>query len=310
MKTMVILNPKSRAGSDPGMETVLRAKFPAPDGQMAKTCHPGHATEIARRAVREGVDRIVIAGGDGTIHEVINGMIGSAVRLAVIPAGTANDLASYFSSLTDVGSACDAIQNGTVRPTDVIQVNDRYYITAGGVGFPSEVASLANAIKTKTRTGRLLARLFSSLFYCAAALLAILVRARHNIVRINSNGSDITSDIFSLTISNQPFLGKKFRVSPGAANDDGRMDVCLIPNSKTGLGALAVVLKVIAGRHVLSPKVKTWRADRLELQSRQALPFLADGELNLKATKFTIQVHPRMVNMIVPVRKLDPGVQT
>jgi YegS/Rv2252/BmrU family lipid kinase len=300
MKTVVILNRKSRAGNNPGLELLLKKKFPAPEGKLEITAYPGHATEIARRAVENHAGQIVIVGGDGTFHEVVNGIIGSSVLLAIVPAGTANDLASYLSFPNDVARACDAIRQGVVRPTDIIQVNERYFITAGGIGFPSEVAALANAIKSKTRIGRLLSRLFSSLFYCVSALLAILVRTRHRVVRITSNGDDITSDVFSLTISNQPFLGKKFRVSPGAVNNDGQMDVCLIPNSKTGLGALAIVLKVILGRHVLSRSVKRWRAERLEVESRRALPFLADGELDLRATKFTVQVHPRAVNLIVP----------
>lgn len=302
MKTVVILNPKSRVGSNPRVELILKNRFPAPRGELVRTACPGHATEIARRAVREGADRIVIVGGDGTIHEVINGVIGSSVPLAVIPAGTANDLASCLSLPTDVARACDTVQQGVVRPTDAIRVNEKYFITAGGVGFPSEVAGLANAIKKRTRIGGLLARLFSSLFYFAAALLAILVRRRHNIVRVRSNGHDITADILSLTVSNQPFLGRKFRVSPGAVNNDGQMDICLIPNSKSALAVLWVVLNVFFGRHVLSPRVRTWQADRLELESARALPFLGDGELDLKARQFTVQVHPQAVNMIVPAR--------
>jgi YegS/Rv2252/BmrU family lipid kinase len=250
--------------------------------------------------VRAGVGTVIVVGGDGTIHEVLNGLVGSSARLGIIPAGTANDLASYFGLPRDVEKACGVIQEGRSRPTDVIHVNDMYYITAGGVGFPSDVACLANLIKQKSRLGRFLARVLASKLYVVSAVWAIFARAKHTMMRVHSAGTDLKSDVLSLTVSNQPFLGGKFLISPGAVNDDGRADVCLIPNSKSALGVLAVVLKVLSGRHVNSPSVRTWRTDRLEIEVERPLAFLGDGEVQSAAKKFTVRVHPRAVEVIVP----------
>jgi len=300
MKTLIILNPRSRGGSDPRLEPFLRSKFRPPETVLIRTAYPGHATVIARQAARDKVGMVIVVGGDGTIHEALNGLVGSPVRLALIPTGTANDLASYFGLPGDIEKASEVIQRGNFQPTDVIQVNDRYYITAGGVGFPSDVAALANRIKRNSWFGRLLARSLASKLYIVSATWAIFARAKHTVTRVRSAGRDLASDILSLTVSNQPLLGGKFRISPGAVNDDGRADVCLIPNSKSALGVLVVILKVLFGRHVNSASVRTWRADRLEIEAERPLTFLGDGELELTAAKFTIQVHPRAVDIIIP----------
>jgi YegS/Rv2252/BmrU family lipid kinase len=300
MKALIILNPRSRGGGDSRVEAVVRTKFPPPETQLIKTEYPGHATVIARQAVRERVGMVIVVGGDGTVHEVLNGLVGSSVRLAIIPTGTANDLASYFGLPGDIEKACRVVQGGIAQPTDVIQVNDRFYITAGGVGFPSDVAGVASLIKRKSRFVRLIGRALAGKLYVVAAVWAILSRARHTIARVHSAGRDLTSDILSLTISNQPVLGGKFLISPGAVNDDGRADVCLIPNSQSALGVLGVIIKVLSGRHVNCPSVKTWRTDRLEIEAERPLAFLGDGELGGKTRKFSIRVHPRAVEVIAP----------
>ncbi len=301
MKTVVICNPRSRASGLDNIEAVLRQKLTGTDLEFKTTAFPGQATAIARAAVRGKADMIVAVGGDGTVHEVLNGVVGSRACLAVIPAGTANDLARYYHLPRDVHRAADMIRERLTCRPDVIRVNGRYYLTAGGVGFPSLVAAIANSMKKGTRLGRFLSRLLSSKLYIVAALWAIFSGSKErHIVRVGSNGHARTADIFSLTINNQPFLGKNFLVAPGAANDDGQMDVCLIRNSKNAFGRLFIVLKVLTGRHVHSPSVKLWRTDRLCIKADRPLPFLGDGEIIRGFARFDIRVVQNAVNLVVP----------
>jgi YegS/Rv2252/BmrU family lipid kinase len=308
MKIVVICNPKSRAGEPDNLELILRQKLAGEELEFKTTAYPGQATAIARRAVQGQADVIVVVGGDGTIHEVLNGVVGARVSLAVIPAGTANDLARYYHLPRHVDKAADMIRERLTCRADVIQVNNRYYLTAGGVGFPSLVASIADSIKNRTGLGRFLGRLLSSKLYIVAALRAVFSRSKEkNIVRVGSNGKARTEDIFSLTINNQPFLGKNFLVAPGAVNDDGQMDVCLIQNSKNALDRLMIVLKVLAGRHANSPSVRLWRTDHLRLEAEKPLPFLGDGEIIPGFAKFDIRVVPGAVDLIVPAHAGDTG---
>jgi len=301
MKTLIILNPKSKAGNSGNLESILKKKFAGSDTRLLKTAYPGQATEIARRAVGEHVDTIVVVGGDGTIHEVLNGILGSSVALGIIPTGTANDLASYYHLPAEVEKASDIILCRRIHPADVIQVNHHYYITAGGMGLPSDVASIANSIKSRGTAGRILGRFLSSKLYLIAALWAILAKPRRrNFVTIRSRHLAFASDILSLTVNNQPFLGKNFLISPGAANDDGKLDVCLIKNPKQRFAVLPILIKVLSGKHVHLPCVTAWRTDSLVVEAEHPLPFLGDGELFQKSRKFKIQIFPRALNLIVP----------
>jgi YegS/Rv2252/BmrU family lipid kinase len=301
MKTWVVLNPKAQAGRAERIESALKKKFPASDVRFTKTSYPGHATAIARRAVAEHADVIVAVGGDGTIREVVNGVLGSRVAIGIIPAGTANDLAAYYHLPGEIDKAGDIILARKVRPADAIQVNGEYYITAGGLGLPSEVAHMANWIKSRGGFGRFLGRFLSSQLYMVIALWMVLVKSRRrNSVVVRSNGRIVAMDILSLTINNQPFLGKNFLVSPGAANDDGQLDVCLIQKPKGRLRTLMVVLKALSGKHVDLPCVRAWRTDRLTVEAEDPLYFLSDGEVAQRSRRFSIRIFPAALNVIVP----------
>jgi diacylglycerol kinase (ATP) len=301
MKTWVVLNPKAKAGRAEKAQSALKRKFSESDVRFARTSYPGHATAIARRAVAERAETVVAVGGDGTIREVINGILGSDVSIGIIPAGTANDLAAYYHLPHNIDKAGDIILHHKIRPADVIRVNGEYYITAGGVGLPSEVAYLANRIKSRGRIGRFLGRFLSSQLYIFIALWTVLVKSRpRNPVVVRSDGRVVASDILSLTINNQPFLGRNFLVSPGAANDDGQLDICLIKSPRGRLRTLAVVLKALSGKHVHLPCVRIWRTDRLTVEAESPLRFLSDGEVSQKARRFNIRIFPGALNVIVP----------
>ena len=300
MKTLIILNPKSKAGSSKKLESLLKEKFSNSDVEFMKTAYPGHATDLARRAVREQADTVVAVGGDGTVNEVLNGIVGSPIALGIIPTGTANDLATYYRLPRNIEKACDIILKRQIHRADLILVNNRYFITAGGLGFPSDVASIATSIKSRSAAGRLFGRILSSKLYIIASLLAVFKAKNQNLLKVRWNGSSLISDALSLTVNNQPFLGKNFVISPEAVNDDGIFDVCLIKNSKTRVGILSILIKVLAGSHIYSSSVKMWRTDTLIVEADSPKTFLNDGEFLQKSKEFKIHVAPLALNVIVP----------
>jgi diacylglycerol kinase (ATP) len=301
MKIMVIVNPRSKRGSDGHLQSSLKEGLRKSHAEISKTAYPGHATQIAQRAVRRGFDTVVAVGGDGTVNEVLNGIVGSEVALGVIPTGTANDLASHYRIPGDLNQACEVVRRRRVHRTDVLSVNQRYYLTAGGTGLPCDVASIANSIKSHGAAGRLLGRILSTRLYLVAALWAVAVRPRlHNPLEIHCLGQSFAADTLSLTISNQPFLGGRFMVSPSAADDDGRFDVCLISNSKNRAQILSILLRVLSGTHTHSPSVLSWKARELVVSAQQPLGFFGDGEVIQTASKFRIQILPGALNLIVP----------
>lgn len=300
MKTIFIVNPRAQKKSASEIEQTIQRKFGSVPFEIRYTYYPGHATAIARKAVQEESKTIVAMGGDGTINEVLNGMVPSDSVLGIIPSGTANDLASYYQIPRNLEQACDILLRRRVTQADVVQVNDRFYLTAGGLGFPSEVAALANVIKNRGWFGILLGKILSHRIYLLSLLVAIFKTEHHRLVKVTYQNQLMKCDILSLMINNQPFLGKKFLMAPGAINNDGLLDICLIKNSKTRAQILFILTKVLNGSHIHSPSVLSWQTDFLTIETEHPRVFLNDGEIMEESNKFEIRILPRALSVIVP----------
>ncbi|MBI4428382.1 MAG: diacylglycerol kinase family lipid kinase [Ignavibacteriales bacterium] len=299
MKFLAIHNPKSRLGSNEQILNTLADKF----GQslsVVPTTYPSHATEIAKSATLKDVETIIAVGGDGTVNEVVNGIVGTNISLGIIPAGTANDLASHYGIPTNVAEACDTILHSNIQSADVIQVNDRFFVTAGGFGFPCEVARIANTIKTGS-FGRVCAWILGSHLYTAAFLIALVRRDRRlNSWRIRGKGFSVDMDALWLMADNQPSLGKNFLMSPGAENDDGFFDLCLVKNSLSRMEILSLVLKVTRGEHAGCEGVTMGRYQELFLTTDGPIPFFGDGQVFEASSRFSIRIVPRGLKLIAP----------
>lgn len=302
MKIKVILNPKTlnRRHRDP--QCLLEEQFGHYLVGIEQTTCPQHATDIARRAVKEGVDTIVAGGGDGTVNEVVNGIVGSSIAVGIIPTGTANDLASLYRIPNDLVKACKIIREGHVTEIDAINVNGWYYVTAGGMGFPCEVAGIANKVKRSGTAGKLLARLLGSKVYALAMLGALPNKnaRQHSLSIDNCDTGAETVDVFALLVANQPFLGRNFIISPGAVNNDGQFDVCLIKNTRSRTNIMSIVEKTFTGKHIHAPFVKTWRGQELLISAESPLPFFGDGEVFQESVEFRIRIFPKAIKMIIP----------
>lgn len=306
MKIQVIINPKSKNGNNYSLVSTLWKKFSHCLVDIQQTYYPKHATDIARKAVKENVDTLVVVGGDGTVNEVLNGIAGTDVALGIIPAGTANDLASHYHIPADAIKACDIILERCVHRTDVICVNGMCYITGGGIGLPCEVANIANRIKRNGRIGRLLVKMLGSNLYILSVLITLMQKCtQQKLLFIKSNGSFFMVDTLSLMVDNQSFLGKNFLMSPGAVNDDGIFDICLIENSKSRMQILLILMKVLTGKHIHFPSVWTWRAGELVVYSQKPLMYFGDGEIFEEGLEFKIKIFPRALNVIVPKAFLE-----
>jgi len=178
---------------------------------------------------------------------------------------------------------------------------DGITFTTGGVGLPCEVASIANTIKRSGMIGKRLAQILGSKLYILAVLCALVKKnTRRNLLTLPWNGCSIRVDALSFMMNNQSFLGKNFLMSPGAVNDDGMFDICLIENSKSRVQILSLLIQVLTGRHIYSPSVKTWRASELVVDAENPLTFFGDGEVFQKVSAFKIKIFPRAINVIVP----------
>ena len=233
------------------------------------TTAPGHASVLAKNYTLSGYDLIVAVGGDGTLSEVINGVLNSTpCKVALIPAGTGNDFARSLGIPLDWQNACKLLVQMPVREIDVGQVNGRYFINVAGLGFDAEVAAEIN--KSLKKVSGMKAYLIA-VFKCLYNLKPIEIV-------IKTEQKTVVKSVLLMAVGNGKSYGGGFMITPQAKIDDGLLDICLI--EKTSMLDLILNLPtVMAGRHLKHPKVRTFRACSVEVLSKSPVQIHTDGEI-------------------------------
>ncbi len=231
-----------------------------------------HAWEIAQDAASQGYTLIVAAGGDGTVNEVINGLMQvpqpARPALAVLPGGTGNDFARGIGTPKRADLAVQALLTGTRKRVDVGQVNDRYFGGISGVGFDAEAARQANEWP----------RWVGGTALYVAAILKMLVTYSPVDARITIDGRAQSLRMFLLAAANTKWYGGGMFMAPHAEMDDGRLAV-VYARDLGKLETLALLPQVYSGRHLLHPKVSHTTADEIRVESDTPLSIHADGEI-------------------------------
>ncbi len=301
MRTLVIANRAINDRDRISRERVLRERLASSLAGIEYAAAPGDGTRIALRAAQDKVDTVVALGGDGTVNEVVNGIVGTQTALGLIPAGRANDLASLYRVPEDTAAACGIINDRRLARADVVGVNGKCYVTGGGIGVPAEVARAANAAR---RGGSCMGRLGAAAgkaVYLLAAARALGGKAPQGPpVTVRWDGESLRTRPLALMVNNQAFVGRRFLLSPGAVNCDGLGDVCLIEEPGSRLQRLALLPRVLTGRHVFLPWVRRWRTRELVIESEIPRAYLGDGELLLTDRIFRVRIHPGALFVVVP----------
>lgn len=187
------------------------------DSVVEATQAAGHATELAKRAVHEGYDLVIVMGGDGTINEAVNGLAGSDVTLGVIPHGTANVFALEMNLPIEVEAACRVIASSQRRQIDLGLVNSRYFICMLGVGFDAHVLKKADS-KLKG--------IYGALAYIFVGVMELFIyRFRH--IELKLDDQPLTRKGYYAMVLNGRYYGGKLVLAPNANSSDGYLDVCI-----------------------------------------------------------------------------------
>lgn len=255
------------------------------------TSRPLEAMEIARRAAEEGCELVVALGGDGTSHEVANGLLSSGnseVALGMIPIGTGNDFADMFDTPTDLAQVALRIREGKTRLIDVGWINDRYFVNIVGVGFDALVSIQALKIQHVLRGFPL---------YLAAVFITLKEYQIPHIT-VEFDGERLSMPMTMINVANGKREGGGFLIAPDAQNDDGIFDICLA-RGLGRLGILRLLPEVIKGTHVDKEPVTMAKAKRVILDSPDPLPVHADGEIiYTEAHHLEIEIIPRRLRVI------------
>jgi diacylglycerol kinase (ATP) len=267
--------------------------------RTVRTTHPGHATEIARNALDNGDRYLVAAGGDGTVNEVLNGMLGDGVAvfqdavLGVVAAGSGCDIVRSLDLPGDAVRASHHLLGNAVRRIDVGKVT----FTAGGKEATRYFANVAEAglgAATVARTGTLPRSLGAAKYFCGFWLT--LPAFHPAVVRLDADGSSFEVRAHNVVIANCQFFGGGMRISPKSQPDDGVLDVLAMVGPKTD--AFTMLPKIYKGTHVPHRNIVEARARTIRIDASPPLPIEADGEM-LGTTPATFEVVPKAIRIKV-----------
>ena len=261
------------------------------------TARAGDGERFARSAVSAGADLVVAIGGDGTLHEVVNGVLGSKCAVGLIPFGTGNDVARAVGLHGDLDRACQAITNGTTTPMDVGVVTaegldgERHFLVLTGAGFISRTAERVNkGIRWISGAGA----------YVVGAILTLRdFRPFNAVVTIDDNEPIRTHAMF-VCAANTSNTGGGMELAPGADYADGLLDICIVSRvSKPEL--LYELGRVFKGEHVKNPAVKMLRGRKVRFDADPPQPLLIDGEV-IGQTPIAVSILPGGLTLCVPAK--------
>lgn len=300
MKTELIINLTAGGGKPrPHLKTIF--KYLKENGfnfKVSYTSHHGEAIELARKAADKGMDLIVSIGGDGTVNEIVNGIMKSKNNpsLGIIPLGWANDFIKSVNIPSDITQACQILVQGKIKKIDIGVINSQiYFANICGVGFDAEVAQLANQMKSKHPNLRIL----SAFVYVFATVKKLLSPFGYHNVKIKFNGQKIHSKILFIAISNGKFYGGRFKITPRAILDDGLLEICLVEEMGR-FKYLSIIPKVFKGTHTSIKGISFYRAKEVVIESSEIILAQVSGEVIEGQKKFTITLLPKSLKLIVP----------
>jgi len=296
---MVIFNPTAGARDVHRELERVMAYLESCGWQLAlrETRSRGDATAFAREAAATGFHAVFVVGGDGTINETVNGLVGSEVALGLLPSGTGNvwalELGLPIPSPVHwhpLLGAAKAMLAGQVRRVDVGRAGERHFLLWAGVGLD---AAVTEQIEPRPRAKK---RLGSLAYVVAAVLVAKDFTGTR--VEVNVDGQQVRARALLIVVSNTQLYGRILRIASQARLDDGLLDVCIFK----GFGfpsAVRHALRVLAGQHLHDPQVVYRQGRQVSISAAQPMAVHVDGD-PVGHTPITLEIVPRALNIIVP----------
>jgi len=264
------------------------------DAEVFCTERSGHATELAREAVRDGYQRVIAAGGDGTVAEVAEGLVGTDACLGVLPLGSVMNVARMLGVPRDLEGAAAVINADQVARIDVGRATtgagSTLFLEAAGVGVDAGLFAYVNQIDHGN-------------WRSIRPLINFMWRYRPRRATLRLDGEAHRHAIMMVSVANGPYVGAALTLAPDAALDDGQLDVQVF----TRFGKLELArhfLSIVGGRRAYNPKVISYRASSIELAPDRPMMVHADSRA-LGTTPARFEIVPASLSVFVGPR--DPG---
>ncbi len=249
---------------------------------------PGDGSELARKAVEQGADIVIAAGGDGTINDIIQGLVGSETALAVLPTGTVNVWAREMGIPLDAHGAQQVLINGQTRHVDVGCINGRYFLLMVGIGFDGEVTQAVdhNPLKRLGVLGYVLAIVWFGPGYKGFPVV------------VNNNGVVVKTRALQVFIGNTQLYAGALKFTWQARLDDGLLDLCIV-RKRSLPGSLIVLSDFILRRDQRRRWVRYDQFTSIQIDTPKPVAYQIDGDSG-GYTPVTLSVARRALKVIVP----------
>ena len=297
MKSLLIVNPAAGQGRPQEALAALQASFAPVLGGVVITQGRGDAERAAQMAAADGYEAVLAVGGDGTVNEVVNGLLaaatpGGALPLGLVPMGTQNVLAFELGlPIADPDATLALLRVGRTRRIDVGRAGGRHFVLMAGFGFDAQV------VREVLRPMKAL--LGPAAYAIAAAGALATYRSTH--IRLHLDGEEVRSEAFLVVVANAAsYAYRQIKLAPFAALDDGWLDVCVFERARGDrVGFASQMMAVLARRHLRDPRVRYYRGKHLILESNPPIQGQMDGDI-FGGTPIEISVVPSALSVFVP----------
>ncbi len=286
-KIRFIVNPKSGIQSKKNIPSLIdlhldKNQF---DYDIVETEYRYHAVEIATASIKEGYDIVCAVGGDGSVHEVGTSLIGTDVKMAIIPAGSGNGLARHLKIPMNAKEAILALNRSEVDIMDTVLVNDRHFLNVGGYGFDALIAKEFDSDQRRGFWGYV--KLISKEFFG--------YKASHFEVEID--GKRTKKKLVLCTIANATEYGNGFSISPDSDVQDGIIELCMLSPFK--FWHVPAMIRVFFKRkHKESRFIEIISFQKAKLTLEKAVAHY-DGEPFEVTNELNIEVVPKSLHIFV-----------
>ena len=292
---LVIVNPVAGGGRAATVARRLDADLREADAVVRWTAFAGDAEEIARTARADGRERVVVIGGDGTLQEVVNGLMGvtgdSMPVMGIVPCGRGNDLARSIGLPRSPSVAWRVAVAGGSGAVDVLHASgdhgtQRWFASAGGAGFDAQVAAAMSERQGWRR---------SAMGYAIATLNELRRYGNRPLRMTVDEGPPVERRALFVAVANGEYYGGGMRIAPGAEINDGSFDVCLVGDiSRTE--AVRWLPRLYRGTHLANRNVELLRGKSIRIESVEPTAVHLDGE-PFGALPVRITAHPAVLHI-------------
>jgi YegS/Rv2252/BmrU family lipid kinase len=301
-RVKLIFNPHADRGRAWDLASSLQAIIERHGGaSWAASEYPTHATELAEQAALDSFDVVAALGGDGTVHEVVNGLMrvppDQMPILGIVPLGSGNDFSSSVGVQKDIELAMDRVFHGAPKAIDLGEVIDNsgrteYWDNTLGIGF--DASATIHSYKITQLQGFAL--------YLWAVILTILKNHDAPLMKIVTDEETIEQEVLMFVMCNGPREGGGFFVAPDAKPDDGILHYAMIEHVSRPM-MFRLVPEVMNGTHGRFKQVRMGQFRELRLTSERPITIHTDGEVfagfHSDVTEIDVKIHPGVLNVIV-----------